>query len=221
MRLELLMPNQVEVDDFLRRFLDRSGPGPHHFTFKVADIEAALAEAEAEGLRPVGVNLRDPEWKEAFLHPKDAALGIVVQLAQSSGSEWRPPPPPDGYPAAAEHARPADLVRIVHCVADLDHALARFRDLLGGTEVDRGDDEAATWVELAWPGPGRIRLCRPRAGRGPLAEWLDGRPGRVHHLAFAHADLARVEDARPLAGGGAEAGPDDVTGTRVVLLPGS
>src|SRR5262249_18565316 len=45
MRVEILEPNEVERNDFLRRFLDRSGPGPHHLTFKVKDLEAALSTA--------------------------------------------------------------------------------------------------------------------------------------------------------------------------------
>src|SRR3954470_17744736 len=80
MRVEVLEPHLVEVNDFLRRFLDRSGPGPHHLTFKVPDINTALAATEAAGYRVVNVDLSDPMWKEAFLYPKDAT-GVVVQLA--------------------------------------------------------------------------------------------------------------------------------------------
>ena len=49
MRLEVLEPADVEHDDFLRRFLDRNGPGPHHLTFKVGDITQALEAATAAG----------------------------------------------------------------------------------------------------------------------------------------------------------------------------
>src|SRR5438067_7239672 len=86
MKVEVIAPNDVHRNDFLRRFLDRSGPGPHHFTFKVDDLRAALDVVDAAGHRPVNVDLRDPTWKEAFLHPKDAAVGVVIQLAESVGS---------------------------------------------------------------------------------------------------------------------------------------
>ena len=46
MRIEVLRPHEVERNDFLRRFLDRNGPGPHHLTFKVTDIVSALALVE-------------------------------------------------------------------------------------------------------------------------------------------------------------------------------
>jgi Glyoxalase/Bleomycin resistance protein/Dioxygenase superfamily len=197
MRVELIAPHQVEVNDFLRRFLDRSGPGPHHLTFKVDDLAAALDAVDRAGHRPVGVDLRDPTWKEAFLHPKDAAIGIVVQLAEAKGPGWLTPPP-DGFPADAELAPPSALTHLAHAVADLDHARGLFADLLGGQETATGEGEGGRWVELAWPAsPGRIRLLSAPAGS------LGDRPGRVHHLAFACPDPDAV--------------PDQACGTRLVL----
>src|SRR5688500_5005902 len=83
MKVEVLEAYQPELNDFLRPFLDRNGAGPHHITFKVADIDEALQLTNAAGYRPVNVNLESPWWKEAFIHPKEAP-GIVVQLAQSA-----------------------------------------------------------------------------------------------------------------------------------------
>ncbi len=42
MKIEALMPFEWERNDFLRRFLDHRGPGPHHMTYKVPDIEVAI-----------------------------------------------------------------------------------------------------------------------------------------------------------------------------------
>src|SRR6478735_5756213 len=47
MIVEMLEPANTHLDDFLVRFLDRSGAGPHHVTFKVPDIVAAMEAAEA------------------------------------------------------------------------------------------------------------------------------------------------------------------------------
>src|SRR6266498_780258 len=55
MKIELLEPHDVERNDFLRRFLDRHGPGPHHFTFKVPDISVMLDTLDANGFPPVNV----------------------------------------------------------------------------------------------------------------------------------------------------------------------
>jgi methylmalonyl-CoA/ethylmalonyl-CoA epimerase len=216
MRVEVLEPYLVERNDFLRRFLDRSGPGPHHMTFKVKDLAAALATADGAGYRPINVDLSDPLWKEAFLHPKESS-GVVVQLAQPGVEGYWETPAPDGFPSPGPNK--ASLVRIVHVVADLDEGLRLFAGLLGGVETGRGADEAVRWVDLAWPGPGRVRLTTPVSPGGGVSEWLDGRAGRVHHIAFAGADPAAFDGAVELADGSWEVPPDAATGTRLLLNP--
>lgn len=202
MKLEVLQPFQPEVNDFLRRFLDRNGPGPHHLTYKVPDLAAALELVEDAGYRPVGVNLDYDEWKEAFLHPKDAP-GVVVQLAQSSGG-WESDQPAS-FPASRPSA-PATLLHVAHAVAEPAEGLRLFRDLLGGEVVDEGEG----WWQLAWPGPGRVRLLHG----GPE---LDGRAGRVHHLAFQVEDPAAVAGATPVGDGTWDVAPPQNLGVRLRL----
>jgi catechol 2,3-dioxygenase-like lactoylglutathione lyase family enzyme len=213
MKVEVLEPYLVEQNDFLRRFLDRNGPGPHHLTFKVKDIRAALDLAEAAGYRPVGVNLANAWWMEAFLHPKDAP-GVVVQLAQSSqGGDWGNDPTPDWFPPARTDER-ATLVHVAHAVADLDEGRRLFVDLLGGRIQQEGDADGYRWLDLAWPGPGRVRLL----SGAPLDEWLAGRAGRVHHLAFATAEPSAVPGAHETARTGTyEVAPEDNAGVRLLL----
>ena len=212
MKVEVLEPNAPEENDFLRRFLDRNGPGPHHLTFKVDDLETALAETEAAGYRPVGVDLSDPQWKEAFLHPKDAP-GVVVQLAQSSDGEWsseRPaylPPPPAGGPATLTH--------VAHAVVSLDAGRRLFSQLLYGQEADEGTVDGAGFVDLEWPGGGRVRLL-DASQHDSLRAWVGERPGRVHHLAFA-AVPSEIEGAIDRWDGGREVPPEANLGMRLLL----
>ena len=216
MKVEVLEPHLVEQNDFLRRFLDANGQGPHHLTYKVADIRAALGAAEGAGFTPVGVDLRDVQWQEAFLHPKQAH-GVVVQLAQAEGS-WESPPPPDLPPPAA--SAPATLDRVTHVVASLDGAAALFRDLLGGREVDTGTLDGGSFLELAWPGGGAVRLVEAPAADEAASgwrAWLDGRAGRVHHLAFTVADPASVPDATADGDGRWVVPPERNLGVRLVL----
>jgi methylmalonyl-CoA/ethylmalonyl-CoA epimerase len=214
MKVEVIAPHDVEHNDFLRRFLDRHGAGPHHLTYKVADIDAALRESDAAGYPPVNVDLSDAEWKEAFLHPRHA--GVVVQLAQASGPGWSTPAP-DGFPVTRR--APASLVHVSHAVPDLDAAMALFATLLGGEEIARGEDEGGRWRDLAWPGPGRVRLVTPSSPASPIGAWLGERPGRVHHLLFEHDDPSSVPGTVPLTGGRYEIPPDELLGTRLVLAP--
>src|SRR5579872_111854 len=193
-RLEVLQPWQPDDNPFLRRFLDRHGPGPHHLTFKVGDIRSALDIAAAAGFTPVGVDLSDPGWKEAFLHPREAT-GIVVQIAQAAGF-WEAPPP-EGFPAAARTPA-AELLRVTHAVRDLDAGLGLFETLLSGQTVERGVAGDGTWeyADLAWAGPPQLRLIAPGpAGHDALAAWLGDRPGRLHHIRFAVGSTAVPEGA--------------------------
>ena len=41
------------------------------------------------GFSPIGIDFSDPEWMEAFIHPKQAT-GVVVQLAEAPGG-WTSP----------------------------------------------------------------------------------------------------------------------------------
>lgn len=210
MKVEGLHPFQPEDNDFLRRFLDASGPGPHHITFKVPDLAHEIARATAAGLPPVSVNLDDPDWKEAFLHPK-AACGIVVQLAQSSGGDL-PPEAPEVPVPEPRVTPPASLDRIVQLVADLSLARRVFVDLLGG----RPEHEDATTLDLAWPGPGRLRLTVPVLG-SPEAGWMGTRSGRLGHLAFTVADPQDVPGAVPLSDDVYEVAPAHNLGVRLRL----
>jgi catechol 2,3-dioxygenase-like lactoylglutathione lyase family enzyme len=219
MKVEVLEPYLAEQNDFLRRFLDRSGPGPHHLTFKVKDIRTALGQAEEAGYRPVGVDLSNEMWMEAFLHPKDAP-GVVVQLAQSGfdgEGDWGSDRP-DDLPAPLAD-RPAQLDRVVHAVRQLDEGLRLFADLLAGQEQGRGDDEGGRWVDLAWPGPGRVRLLEPSDVSSPVAEWIGDRAGRVHHLEFTADDPAALTGGRPLGDGSVEVPPEANLGVRLIVRP--
>ncbi|OGK81770.1 MAG: hypothetical protein A2X52_14550 [Candidatus Rokubacteria bacterium GWC2_70_16] len=117
-RIEVLEPRGA--DGFLHRFLAQRGPGIHHVTFKVPSLPEARARAESHGYEIVGYNDSNPEWAEAFLHPRQA-MGIVVQFAQQSGRgvprHWQPPagpahpPPPVAITGLRLRARSRERAR--------------------------------------------------------------------------------------------------------------
>ncbi|HEX9695328.1 MAG TPA: VOC family protein [Actinomycetota bacterium] len=79
-KIELVTPLG---DGFVQRFLDARGEGVHHVTLKTGDIERALAHLRSTGVEPFGANTGGEEWKEAFIHPRDAN-GTLIQIAQSA-----------------------------------------------------------------------------------------------------------------------------------------
>src|SRR5207247_159093 len=152
MNIELLEPWDVERNDFLERFVARHGAGPHHLTFKVDDLAATLERVRSAGYRPVNVDLSDPDWKEAFLHPREAH-GTVVQLAEAHGDwgtlaeqidrswrkgadghpRWWPDPPP---PGPRERARLSAL-----SLAPPDTTAAPPEKVGNEHPEERGDDD--------------------------------------------------------------------------------
>jgi hypothetical protein len=228
MHIEVLAPHRIEENDFLRRFLDQTGPAAHHLTFKVPDLIAALPVIEAHGLRPVGVDIESPFWRESFLHPKDGP-GIVIQIAQQVEHDpalGDPPERVDGpnhdvpghFPASASLGAAASLDYVGLAVASIDREVGLFCGLLNGVATNDGVDAAldARWVEVAWDGPGRIRLLAPlNAATGLVGEWLGDRRGRLHHIALT--TTAPVTGSVIWADGRREVQPADNFGVRLLI----
>jgi methylmalonyl-CoA/ethylmalonyl-CoA epimerase len=181
-KIELLTPTGGPDAAFLERFLAGRGAGPHHFNFLVSDIRATLAAIRALGIEPVGVNLDNPNWQEAFLHPRNAH-GIVIQVAQQAGT-----PRSDALPAELTAPGPAAAFGLIeHHVGDLAGATRLFTDVLDGRLEAAGDGTS----ELTWPGGKRVRLVRE-----------DGLPlgGSLHHVGFTRAEGAWSTQDRERAG---------------------
>ncbi|SEH37235.1 methylmalonyl-CoA epimerase [Halopenitus malekzadehii] len=77
-RIELIEP--VAEESFLTDYLDRHGPGLHHVTIEVADIDAMTATLEAAGFEIVDRAAYD-EWIEAFVSPRNPT-GTLFQLME-------------------------------------------------------------------------------------------------------------------------------------------
>ena len=150
----------------LPRFVARHTAGPHHLTFKVPDLLAAIERLRGSGFGPVNIDLRDPEWKEAFILPREAH-GTVVQLAESTrtfGTRAEllahtavhgPNMHPRWWVDPEPHTGPSGLLRrVVLSTPNLASAVGFFSGLLQGEVLS----ESGASVELVWPGGARLRL---------------------------------------------------------------
>lgn len=154
MTVEVLEPHEPQHNDFLQRFVDSRGAGPHHVTFKTPDIRAEIDRFTNLGIEPIGVRIDNPRWREFFVHPK-RAHGVVVQVAQSSHHhppmperlagarrgeaelhQWWADPPPRGR-------WPARLRRWVMTSTDVPVAVEFWVEVLGGR---------ASGTSVTWPG---------------------------------------------------------------------
>ena len=79
-KLELVEP--LTMDSGVARFLEKRGEGMHHICLEVEDIEAALQDLAAKGVRLIDEQPRQgAHGRVAFLHPK-SAHGVLIELIE-------------------------------------------------------------------------------------------------------------------------------------------
>ena len=186
--IELIAPGSA-ADGFMHRFIERAGPGPHHITFKVPALDAALAEISALGIGVLDGHNRHPYWREAFLHPKQCGIGTLLQLVQSDDAlvlGLARTPPPDGFPAGP--LPPGQAAGSVAWVGLTVESVDRARELFAGALHGIVAEDGRGWLRVTW-GPGRDLLVRSGdAVPGGAALWAGRDPG-VAHVVFGDDQL--------------------------------
>lgn len=186
-KIELISPGHAP-GGFMHRFLARSGPGPHHLTFKVVSLPATVDALARLGIDVLGGRSELPFWREAFLHPRQCGVGTLLQVAQvdESAMPGQGTPPP-GFPADRA------LARCVAWVGLTAESVERACDLFAGVLEGEVAEEGSGWVRISW-GPGHDLLVRASTGRpavavpGHAALW-PGRELGVAHVVFGPADM--------------------------------
>ncbi len=79
--VELLEPTDPQGS--VARFLERRGSALHHVAFRVPDLESALSELAAAGIRVIDEvpRIGARGHRVAFLHP-DSTQGTLIELVQ-------------------------------------------------------------------------------------------------------------------------------------------
>jgi methylmalonyl-CoA/ethylmalonyl-CoA epimerase len=80
---EVELLESTAPDGPVAKYIEKRGQGIQHVAFRVVDIEAALAELKAKGIRLIDEKPRHGAGgaKIAFLHPK-ATNGVLVELCE-------------------------------------------------------------------------------------------------------------------------------------------
>jgi methylmalonyl-CoA epimerase len=89
--VQLLTPTRD--DSPVGKFLSKKGEGIHHVAYRVADIRAALARLNREGVELIDKEPRSGSRGTtiAFVHPR-GALGTLIELVQPPAAEGAPVP---------------------------------------------------------------------------------------------------------------------------------
>ncbi|MCK4471771.1 MAG: methylmalonyl-CoA epimerase, partial [Anaerolineae bacterium] len=78
--IELVEP--LTAESGVARFLEKRGEGLHHICLEVDDIEAALQDLAAKGIRLIDEQpRRGAHGRVAFLHPK-STHGVLIELIE-------------------------------------------------------------------------------------------------------------------------------------------
>jgi methylmalonyl-CoA/ethylmalonyl-CoA epimerase len=80
---EIELLESTSPDGPIGKFIEARGQGIQHLAFRVDDLEAALAELKAKGVRLIDEKPRYGAGgaRIAFLHPK-ATNGVLIELCQ-------------------------------------------------------------------------------------------------------------------------------------------
>lgn len=78
-RFEIIRP--LDEHSHLNRFLEKRGPGLHHFCLQVENLDEAVAELEQMGWEIVGERFSDSRGHHAFVHPRSTG-GVLIGLIE-------------------------------------------------------------------------------------------------------------------------------------------
>jgi methylmalonyl-CoA/ethylmalonyl-CoA epimerase len=83
--IELLLATSPESP--VAKYVDKNGEGIHHIAFEVEDIDSAVEELKAAGIKMIDEKPREGAHgaRIAFIHPK-ATHGVLIELCQHAPS---------------------------------------------------------------------------------------------------------------------------------------
>lgn len=210
MKIELVQPG-AQPGGFVNRFLDRNGPGAHHITFHIDDVDQFAAECRALGFDVVPDFVDVPGMREMFVHPKVTGFGTLLQVIQNDDHPGaNPESTPAGFPTEIPHPSRIEWVAIQ--VPHLELADAMFGKILHGVIIDTGSADGVTWNLYEWVPARRLLVFSVQDPE------LAGRPvvAGVDHVLFApqeaSAAVPRVILAIP------PADPDPLIGLNLLEL---
>ncbi|MEP7307614.1 MAG: methylmalonyl-CoA epimerase [Acidobacteriota bacterium] len=180
-KLELLQA--TAPDSPIAAFLNKRGPGLHHITLRVEDLQAALADLKSRGARLIDETPRHGAEGAmvAFIHPA-TAHGVLVELKQAGVD--RRPSAVEGRQASSD-SRQSAVRRFAVGELELISVCDGFLRLDGGAMF--GVVPRSLWEQKAPPDArNRVTLAmRPLIVRGRRTMIIDAGVGDKESAKFA------------------------------------
>ncbi len=92
-----------------------------------------------------------------------------------------------------------DLDHVAVALRSIKSALPLYRDALGGEYLMGGDAGTWRWIQLRFPGGGKVELLEP-LGEGFLARFLERHGEGLHHVTFKTDDIREAIEELERAG---------------------
>lgn len=189
---ELLEP--LGDDSSLSHFIDGPrGPGVHHVSIEVPDIEKLESDLRAAGLQP----LAQGSGRDVAIHPERGGHGFLFRFFEPSAG-------PAGAPveSAAPNTSDAGIVRLDHlCHAYIDREDLRdwYHELFGMREIWRTpENEHPDMADLVLEIPGQEtfwEIIQPVGEESFIERFLERRGPSIHHVTFQVSDWDRAVSA--------------------------
>ncbi len=182
-RIELL--EAISADSPVAKHVDRRGPGIHHLTFEVADLDAALEKLREAEVQIIGDGARDGAGghRVVFVHPKSSG-GVLVELTEARGGTTAGDEMAPGAPILVYMREPQEKIWGVLRRLDATGVtvegidLGSFDDWLAQIEHDGEDAIAGPSVVFVPIGRvEKILLDRPSGAIPSLAQRVERRAG--------------------------------------------
>lgn len=211
---EILQPDGP--GSFVRKFIDERGPGLHHLTVQVPDIESAAAELERLGVTPFGGISEDTMWRMAYIHPRDSG-GVLWQLYE----------PKLDYPVNGTRGEAGALGfrRLDHvALASPDlNARSAWLERVFGMEAGQCREVPERGYKVC---PLRIpatelklELLEPLGDEGFLQTFLARRGSGLHHVSCEVESVDAAVEALAAEGVSPAGGVDESGGRRSFFIP--
>ncbi len=177
---------------FVQKFLDENGPGLHHITVEVHDINEAAAALERMGIKPFGGITDDGEWLLTYIHPKDSG-GILWQLFVPH----KAPPEADRNAGGGV----VDLQRVDHvsmACTDLDRQVEWQARVFGMKQLSRWTDDYLGYEGCVMSIPGSLlqfEMMRATRPDSFVQKFIDTRRAGMHHVCCEVASVDRAAAA--------------------------
>jgi catechol 2,3-dioxygenase-like lactoylglutathione lyase family enzyme len=180
--LEFVAP--AHPQSFVQTFLEKRGPGLHHITWKIENMEDLIGWLEEERIPLTGVERRKGIIANAFIRPS-ASFGVLIQFRPAE--KWNDDIERTDHPAKVNVPPPRPSRGRIDATAivadDGQSAVGFYHSVLGG-QLEHVRREQGSWAQALRTGDTRLDFYWPDEHDGMAARHLAQSGPGLHHLAF-------------------------------------